>query len=350
MSRILSPWYRSLCLVGTMAAVLIYLAPVLSATAKNKTGGAEPISRNPYLGAIVINDADGQELFAENADVKAYPASIVKLMGLLVVLEKVQKGETKLTDTIKVTAEAARMGGSQVYLKENETFSLDDLLYAMMVQSANDAVTAIAIHVAGSKDAFVEIMNDKAKELGLANTRFASVHGLPPEKGQEFDVSTPRDLAALARVLLKHPDVLRYTSTRERLFRNGTLVLRNHNHLLTSIDGCDGLKTGYFYLAGFSIVATAKRGEVRVIAVVMGSPSSQTRDVKARELLIQGLAKAQAIKAVEPLNIADAPPMPPARRTIPFWAKIALIAALTGIAGGLLGIFLYRDARKRRPK
>lgn len=346
MSRITSSEFGLRCLMGSMVAVLILLAPASAATTKKSEGGPEPISRSPYLGAIVINAADGRELFADNADVKAYPASIVKLMGLLIVLEKVRKGELKLTDKIKITADAARIGGSQVYLKENETFSLDDLLYAMMVQSANDAVTAIAIHVAGSKEAFVGLMNGRAKELGLANTRFASVHGLPPTQGQEFDISTPRDLAALARVLLKFPDVLRYTATRERLFRGGTLVLRNHNHLLTSVDGCDGLKTGYFFLAGFSIVATAKRGEARVIAVVMGSPANQTRDVKARELLIQGLAK--AIKPEEPIKTAEAPPMLPARQTIiPLWAKIA-IALACGIAGGFLAGFFVRGAARRR--
>jgi len=169
----------------------------------------QTVAKNPYLGAIVVNAADGKAIFEDGADAKGYPASVLKLMDLLIILEKIQQGALKLDDPVTVTAEASKIGGSQVYLAEKETFTVDEMLYALMVQSANDAATALAIHVAGTKDAFVELMNQKAKELGMTGTTFQSVHGLPPGPGQLPDVTTARDLAILCRELLKYPDTLR---------------------------------------------------------------------------------------------------------------------------------------------
>jgi D-alanyl-D-alanine carboxypeptidase (penicillin-binding protein 5/6) len=183
------------------------------------------------------------------------------------------------------------MGGSQVYLDPKEQFSVEDLLYALIIQSANDAAVALAVHVAGSKDAFVSLMNEKAAALGMNSTTFYSVHGLPPSEGQLPDQTTARDLAILARELSKNPEVFKYTSTRERDFRNGEFIMRTHNKLLASVDGCDGFKTGYFKAAGFSIVATAKRSGVRIIAVVLGSIDRKVRDAKTAELLAIGFAK-----------------------------------------------------------
>lgn len=270
------------------------------------------IARDPYLGAILVDAATGKVLFEENADARGYPASIVKLMTLLIILQEVQAKTISLQDTVTVTAAAAKIGGSQVYLKEHETFTVDDLLYALIVQSANDAAVALALHIAGTTDAFVEMMNRKAQELGMTGTVFHSVHGLPPGKGQQPDVMTPRDIVKLCRELLKYPDALRYTATRERPFRADTpqpFIMRTHNHLLGSFEGCDGFKTGYFRAAGFSIAATATKKGARVIAVVMGCTDRKKRDAKARELLARGLAElvrnqppAQPIKAVPPLR------------------------------------------------
>jgi D-alanyl-D-alanine carboxypeptidase (penicillin-binding protein 5/6) len=167
------------------------------------------------------------------------------------------------------------------------------MLYALMVQSANDAAVALAEKVGGTTDGFVELMNQKAKELGMTSTVFHSVHGLPPGKGQEHDVTTARDLSILCRELLtKHPDTLRYTSTRERPFRpdagNKTIVMRTHNHLMARVEGCDGLKTGYITQAGFSIAVTASRKGQRVIVVVLDSIDLKTRDAKAAELVAKG--------------------------------------------------------------
>ena len=250
--------------------------------------GLATISKSPYVGAIVVDAASGKVLFEDKADAKAYPASVLKLMDILIILGKTDQGVLKLEDPVTVTAESSKMGGSQVYLKEKEVFSVDELLYALMIQSANDAATALAIHVAGTKDAFVDLMNQEAKKLGMNNTVFQSVHGLPPGAGQMPDETTARDLALLACELAKHPAIFKYTSVRQRGFRNDTFGMQTHNHLLGDFEGCDGFKTGYFRAAGYSMVATALRNNRRVIAVVLGSPTRDERDAKVRELLTKG--------------------------------------------------------------
>jgi serine-type D-Ala-D-Ala carboxypeptidase (penicillin-binding protein 5/6) len=258
-----------------------------------KLPGLNALSKNPYLGAILIDAATGKVLFEDNPDVKAPPASIIKLMNLLIILENVKNHSITLQDKVTVSAEAAKTGGSQVYLKENEEFTVDELLYALMVQSANDAAVALAIHVAGTKDAFVDLMNRKAQQIGMTNTKFHSVHGLPPGKDQQPDISTPRDIAKLCQELL-HWDVLRYSSVKERPFRPDTaqpFIMRNHNHLLGNFEGCDGFKTGYYRAAGFSIAATAAKKNVRAIAVVFGSEDRHVRDARTKELLAKGLAE-----------------------------------------------------------
>ncbi len=253
------------------------------------------IGKDPYASAILLNADTGEILFAENADAHVYPASVLKLMVLFVVLERVQQGTLQLSDMVKITKEAFKMGGSQVYLDPKEQFPVEELLYALMVQSANDAAVALATHVAGSKESFVALMNKKAKELGMKNTHFYSVHGLPPAEGQKVDITTARDFGILCREMAKHPEVFEYTATRVRDFRGGKFVMRTHNHLLESVDGCDGFKTGYFTAAGFSIAATAKRGGRRIIAIVMGSKDRKVRDAQATQLLAKGFAMVPAI-------------------------------------------------------
>jgi D-alanyl-D-alanine carboxypeptidase (penicillin-binding protein 5/6) len=235
-------------------------------------------------------------------------------MDLLVIEEKIQQHTITLSDKVPITAEASRIGGSEVWLKEKEIFPLEELLYALIVRSANDAAVALAIHIAGSTESFVGMMQEKSDALGMKQTKFHTVHGLPPDKGQEPDVSSPRDLVILARELLKYPDVLRYTSTQVRAFRNGTMEMRSHNRLLGSFDGCDGLKTGYFKLGGYSIVATAKRGGNRFIAVVAGSKEKKVRDTKVRELLSKAFAKTPPKPGATPTLEAGARQAQAARR------------------------------------
>ncbi len=270
-------------------------APPKTAPPAKKAGPAKAaapskaFSRNPYLGAIVIDASSGRVLVEDNPDVRAYPASVLKLMDLLLILERIDQRQLSLQDAVTVSARAARTGGSQVWLAEKEVFTVQELLYALMIQSANDAAVALAERVAGSTEGFVELMNRRARELGMNQTVFQSVHGLPPGAGQKPDVTTPRDFAILCRELVKRPEVLHYSSTRERPFRpqeaSKMVLMRTHNHLLGQVAGCDGLKTGYYTVAGFSIAATAERNGQRVIAVVLGSTDRKVRDAKAAELI-----------------------------------------------------------------
>ena len=289
---------RQLLLLASLAALLITTTATYADSKKapadsQKPSHSKPISKNPYLGAIIIEPTSGKVLFEDHSNEKGYPASVLKLMDLLIILEKVEHGQLSLQDQVPVSAKSAKTGGSQVYLAEKESFTVDEMLYALMVQSANDVAVALAEKVGGTTDGFVELMNQKAKELGMTSTVFHSVHGLPPGHGQEHDVTTARDLSILCReILTKHPDALRYTSTHERPFRpdagNKMVLMRNHNHLLARVEGCDGLKTGYITSAGFSIAVTASRKGQRVVVVVLDSIDSKTRDAKAAELVAKG--------------------------------------------------------------
>ena len=285
-------WLAGVALTSDAATSPKKAQPAASATAK-KTGNGNRIARDPYLGAIVVDATSGRVLFEDHADAKGYPASVLKLMDLLILLEKLQQGQVNLQDPVQVSARASKTGGSQVWLAEKESFSIDEMLYALMVQSANDAAVALAEKIAGTTEAFVELMNQRARELGMTGSIFRSPHGLPPAAGQEHDVTTARDLSLLCRALLKHPETLRYTSVRERPFRPNsgkTVIMRTHNHLLGHVEGCDGLKTGFTGQAGYSMAVTASRNGQRVIVVVLDSVDRKTRDAKASELIAKGFA------------------------------------------------------------
>ncbi|WP_245590134.1 D-alanyl-D-alanine carboxypeptidase family protein [Desulfobulbus elongatus] len=291
--------------------VLMMVPATWAARAPVKT-----LAQDPYASALLIEADSGKVLFEANADAKLYPASVLKLMDLYVLLDRIERGALKLDEMVQVTVEAAKTGGSQVYLDPKEQFSVEDLLYALMVQSANDAAVALATHVAGSKEGFVALMNQKAQELGMKNSKFHSVHGLPPSEGQEADVTTARDLAILCRALAKRPEALKYTSTQSRGFREDKFMMHNHNKLLGQVVGCDGFKTGYYQAAGFSIAATAQRGGVRMIAVVMGSKDRKVRDAKAIELINKGFTlippKPEAAGTAMPPKPAAIQPQPAA--------------------------------------
>jgi len=335
-----------------LASILPFLLSSIPSTAK-----VQIVAKDPYLGAIAIDAESGKTLFESNADKKGYPASVLKLMDLLIILEQVKAGKVHLTDQVTASAEVSKVGGTQVWLAEHEVFSVEDLLYALMIQSANDAALALAIHVAGSKEGFIALMNQKAKALGMNDTEFHSVHGLPPGPGGEPDVTTARDLTLLCRELLKYPEVFTYTSTRERSFRTNDpahmVIMRTHNHLLGSVEGCDGFKTGFFSAAGFSICATAERKGVRIIAVVLGSKDRKVRDAKAAEMIQRGFIeippKLEPVKPTPPPAPAVVAPEPavddedaaeavavdePACGTSCSWSSLALgIFIGLGIAG-----------------
>jgi len=286
-----------------IALCLVAAPSPLQAAARKKTA-ARGMGRDPYVGAVVLEASSGRVLFEDQADAKGYPASVLKLMDLLVILEKVEQRQLSFQDPVVASAKATRAAPSKVWLADNERFTLDEMLYALMVQSANDVAVALAEKVGGTTDGFVQLMNQRAQELGMSNTVFHSVNGLPPGRGQPHDVTTARDLSLLCREVLKHPDALRYTGTRQRAFRPNTpgktVDMRNHNHLLEQVPGCDGLKTGWIAAAGYSIAVTAARNGQRVLVVVLGSDSLRRRDAKATELVNRGFALLAAAPAVRP--------------------------------------------------
>ena len=272
------------------------LAGAVTAAAASKPqarSGTSTINPDAFRSAIVIDAATGRVLFEDRADVQNPPASVTKLMTFFVIQDKIQRGELTLQTPVVISPEAAKMGGSEAWLVHKETVSVEELLYLLMVQSANDAAVALAIHTTGSKEAFVELMNAKARELGMVHTEFHSPHGLPPGRGQDPDVSTARDIALLGRELITKTDILRYTSTRTHQFRHANGVVNeftNHNHLLGVVPGCDGLKTGWYAKAGYSLAATVQRGGRRIIAVILGSPERKLRDTVTTQLIERGFA------------------------------------------------------------
>ncbi len=272
-----------------------------------------------YKGFIVVDAATGKTLTEENADEVSPPASMTKLMTFAVLDDKLKTGALTLETPVTVTAADAKIGGTQVFLADKEVFSVEELTYAMMIQSANDAAHALAHAAAGSVEAFVEQMNAKAKELGMTHTVFRTPHGLPPV-GRDIangDLTTPRDFALLCRYLLLKSDVLKYTSVKERKFRAYSpahmIDMINHDHLL-GVPGVDGLKTGYTEKAGYCLSSTAERNGRRVIVVIMGSfgPGGQidkgkARDIKAAELIEKGFA---AIPSTSTFVGANSPVVP----------------------------------------
>ncbi len=289
-----------------------------------------------YDGVICVDAATGQVLAEDTPDRPGRPASVTKLMTLLLVLEDLETGAATLNRSVKVTREAARTGGSQVWLAEGESFSVDALLHALMLQSANDAAVALAVDSAGSTAAFVARMNARAARLGMTATRFASPNGLTEGAGPH-DRSTARDLARLCAELVKKPSALRYASTRSYLFfRPGgrSIQLTNHNHLLSDYRGCDGLKTGYTSASNASIATTAARDGRRVIAVVLGCdspagarPEQRIRDQLAGELMDAGFAELRTRAEAEAAKLKTVKAAPkttgrPARQP-DFWDWLA---------------------------
>ena len=280
-------------------------------TAHKKASAAKPSAKaaktvaQPYKSFIVAEATTGTILDGENVHEKRAPASVTKLMLAMVVLDKLSRGEVKLTDQITTTPDAARIGGSQVYLEAGEVFTLEEMMKAVMVASANDAAYAVAEHVAGSAGAFVALMNEKAKALNMADTEFHSVHGLPPSKGEKEDQTSASDLVLLAREILKNPKIIEWTSIKSEGFRGGKFIMNNHNKLLTKMAGVDGLKTGFYSETGFNVVATAKKGDLRFIAVVMGSPSAKIRDDVAMEKLKKAYGQLRMLNIVKKGELID---------------------------------------------
>jgi D-alanyl-D-alanine carboxypeptidase (penicillin-binding protein 5/6) len=275
--------------------------------------GASAAAARIYKGAIVMEAASGRVIFADHADELSPPASMTKLMTFAVLQDAIRSGSLTLRTPVAVTRAAARVGmlrdSTSVWLKQGEVFPVEELIYAMMIQSANDAAYAVAEKVAGSIPAFVEMMNAKARSLGMVQTRFRTPNGLPVPSHRiiDGDLTTPREFAILCRYLLLNTDVTKYTSVRARFFGYGQravlVPMANHNKLLGKVAGVDGLKTGFTNGAGFCLAATAQRHGRRILVVMMDSPDSKSRDLRVAGLIEQGFA------SLNPFG-ADTPPPP----------------------------------------
>ncbi len=307
-------------------------AAAAPAAEEESAASSSSTALGPYSEACVLEPTTDTVIFEANDHTPWPTASLAKMMLMLIVAEKIHDGSLKLTDNITTSRKAAEMGGSQVYLKEGETFPLDDMMKAVVVHSANDASVAVAEYIAGSTESFVVMMNQQAAAIGMKDSHYYSVHGLPPGKGESADVASAYDQAILARELLKYPDVLRWSSIDTAPFRAGTFILRNTNHMVRTYPGCDGLKTGFYDKAGFNVVATAKRNDLRLIAVVLGSQHKLTNFKEASEMLSQGFLNYEM--------------HPVAKKGAPIAQTVAVTDAEAGsikpVWGGDAGVFVKR--------
>lgn len=234
--------------------------------------------------AILMEQDTGTILFEKDPHEKLPPASMTKVMTLLLIMEAIDQGQLTLDEQVRISENASSMGGSQVFLEAGEEMSVEDLLKSIAIASANDASVALAERISGSEEAFVEAMNDKVKELGLKNTKFKNTTGLPAED----HYSTAYDMAVISRELLKYEDITAYTSIYEDYLREGTdkeFWLVNTNKLVRFYPGVDGLKTGYTTEAKYCLAATAKKEDMRVVAVVFGYDSSKARNAEVSSML-----------------------------------------------------------------
>ena len=255
----------------------------------------------PCKSAVLMEAETGAILYRQNADESLPPASVTKIMTLLLVMEAIDSGTLRLDDTVAVSANAASMGGSQVYLKEGERMSVEDLLKSVVIASANDAAVALAEHVAGSVGAFVEKMNQRARQLGMQNTVFENVTGL--DDTAERHLTSAHDIALMSRELIRHKKVLEYSSIWMDTIRGGEFGLTNTNRLVRFYPGCTGLKTGSTSKAGFCVSVTAERDGLSLICVIMGAESRDARNATATQLLDWGFAN-YGLYTAEPQELA----------------------------------------------
>lgn len=249
---------------------------------------AEDLTPNAESG-ILIEYSTGKILYSKKIDEKLAPASMTKIMTLLLIMEAVEEGKINLDNNIPISTNASSMGGSQVFLDPNTEMKAEELIKSIAIASANDSAVAMAEAISGTTANFVSRMNSRAKELGCKNTNFKNVHGLD----EEGHYSTAYDMSLIARELLKHEQILKYTSTYEAYLNkpNGTSTwMVNTNKLIKYYTGLDGLKTGFTKTAGYCLTSTAKRNDMRLISVVMKEPSSQVRNSETISLLNYGFS------------------------------------------------------------
>ena len=273
-----------LCLCSTLAVGAVAV-PIGE---EKSTASDVALGELPCKSAILMDAATGQVLFEQNPDEALPPASVTKIMTLLLVMEAIDSGKLALTDTVSVSEHAASMGGSQVYLKVGEEMSVEEMLKCVIIASANDCAVALAEHVAGSEEAFVAAMNARAAELGMKNTHFENTNGL--DDTAENHVTSARDIALMSRELITHKKILEYSGIWMDTIRDGSFGLTNTNRLVRFYRGCTGLKTGSTARAKFCISATAERDGLSLICVVMAADTRDSRNDIAAQLLDFGFA------------------------------------------------------------
>lgn len=289
---------------GTQMKKILYVALIISISflsshsIQAKENKEDLTLAEDASSAILIERDSGEIMYEKNAHEQLPPASMTKMMTLLLIMEALDEERIALDETVRISEHAASMGGSQVFLEEGEEMTVNDLLKGVAIASGNDASVALAERIAGSEAAFVTMMNEKAKALGLENTHFENPTGLPAEG----HFSTAYDMAVIGRALLKYQQITDYTSVYEDYLRKGTedeFWLVNTNKLVKFYDGVDGLKTGYTNEAKYCLTATAKKDDMRVIAVVMGAESPKDRNNAVSQMLDYAFAQYETVRVFQ---------------------------------------------------
>lgn len=282
--------------ISLFLAVLLFLLGTVCVSAKGEGEGASGEGMAlPCVSAILMDAKTGRVLYEQNADAALPPASVTKIMTLLLVMEALDSGRISLTDEVSVSARAASMGGSQVYLKEGERMTVEEMLKCVIIASANDCAVALAEFVSGSEEGFVAAMNARAAELGMVNTHFENTNGL--DDTATGHLTSARDIALMSAALISHPKILEYSGIWMDTIRNGNFGLTNTNRLVRFYPGCTGLKTGSTAKAKFCISATAEREGLSLICVIMAAETRDIRNAAAAKLLDYGFANYAAYNA-----------------------------------------------------
>ncbi|MGV3487453.1 MAG: D-alanyl-D-alanine carboxypeptidase family protein [Tuberibacillus sp.] len=293
--------------LGVCLSFLIAFSAIPISTVHAKEKQSKELVEN-VKSAVLMEKDTGKILYSLNPNKELPPASMTKIMTLLLIFKSLDRHEISLTDKVSVSEHAASMGGTQIFLEPGEEMTVRDLVKAIAIGSANDASMAMAEYIAGSEDAFVKRMNDEAKRLGLKHTHFYNPTGLPTEN----HYSSAHDMAVMAKALLRYPDVLKYTSIYEDYLRENTdnkFWLVNTNKMLKTYPGVDGLKTGFTQEAKYCLTATAMKNNMRVIAVVMGAPTTKERNKQVAKLLNYSFANYQTKKLVDAGHVVKLVPI-----------------------------------------